>query len=39
MEKQKKNKKYQMLIQKIEEQIDTEADKWDIKEKHNLSKL
>ena len=28
-----------MWIQKIQEPIDTDADKWDIKEKHNSSKL
>ena len=28
-----------MWIQKIKEQINTEADKWNIKERHNLSKL
>ena len=30
---------YQMWLQKIQEQIDTEADKWNIKAKHNSSKL
>ena len=28
-----------MRIQKIQEQTDRDADKWDIKEKHNSSKL
>ena len=30
---------YQMWLQKIQEQIDTEADKWDIKERHSSRKL
>ena len=30
---------YQMCLQKIKKQIDTEADKWNIKERHNSSKL
>ena len=30
---------YQMQLQKIQEQIDTEADKWDIKERHSSRKL
>ena len=30
---------YQMWIQKIQEQIDTKADKWDIKARQNSSKL
>ena len=30
---------YQMCLQKIQKQIDTEADKWNIKERHNSSKL
>ena len=28
-----------MWIQKIQEQIDTEADKWNIEARHNSSKL
>ena len=30
---------YQLGIQKLQEQIDIEADKWDIRERHNSSKL
>ena len=30
---------YQIRIQKIQKQIDTEADKWNIKERPNSSKL
>ena len=29
----------QMWMQKIQEHIDTEADKWNIKERHNSRKL
>ena len=34
--KEKQNN-YRMQIQIIQEQIDTEVDKWDIKERHNSS--
>ena len=30
---------FQMWLQKIQEQIDTDKDKWDIKERHNSRKL
>ena len=39
IEKQKKNNNYQILDTKIYEQIDREADKWNVKEKHNSKKL
>ena len=38
-ETKKEQNNYQMWIQKIQEQIDTEADKRNIEERHNSSKL